>query len=71
MVAGASPENEEDAVDIVTIYNADSLFKILYLVVFVLNRIIAALFYAQGLKSAIQVGHPMFYKPAKWLSDRV
>ena len=62
---------EKDRVNIVTIYEPDSLWKILYLVLFVFSRILSTLFFAWGLKSAIQVGHPMFYKPAKWLSDRV
>ena len=59
-------DEEKPKQDILTIYD-----NYIYLPFFLSNRVISALLFAWGLKSAIQVGHPMFYKPAKWLSDRV
>ena len=51
---------------IMTIYD-----NYMYLGFFLLNRFISVMLYAWGLKSAIQVSHPMYYKPARWLSDKM
>ena len=54
-------EQKEAEFDAVTIYTS------LYLPVFIVKNIFTVFVFALGLKSAIQVGHPSYYKPAKWL----
>jgi len=35
--------------------------------VFWIKNLVVVLMFASGLKAAIQVGHPSYYKPAKWI----
>ena len=65
-MAPLTGEPEPDRTNILSIYENP-----VYITAFLINRFVSCALYAWGLKSAIQVGHPMFYKPAKWLSDRV
>lgn len=52
-----------------TEYNAATVYESFYVVVFFLKMILSVFVLAVGLKSAIQIGHPSFYKPAKWLQN--
>ena len=38
-----------------------------YMPVFAVRNVFAVVMYAFSIKAAIQIGHPQFYKPAKWL----
>lgn len=50
-------------------YNAATVYRSFYVGVFMVKNLLAVYVFALGLKSAIQVGHPSFYKPAKWLQN--
>lgn len=39
-----------------------------YQIAFWVRNITVVLIFAASLKAAIQIGHPSYYKPAKWLS---
>ena len=52
-----------------TEYDAASVYESFYIAVFFARMILAVFVMAIGLKSAIQIGHPSFYKPAKWLQN--
>jgi len=39
-----------------------------YMVVFWVRNLFVVFFFAATIKASIQVGHPSYYKPAKWLS---
>lgn len=52
-----------------TEYNAATVYESFYIVVFFAKMILSVFVLAVGLKSAIQIGHPSFYKPAKWLQN--
>ena len=48
-------------------YDAVTIYTSLYIPAFVIKNIFTVFIFSMGLKSAIQVGHPSYYKPAKWL----
>ena len=48
--------------DIVTLYDDP-----IYLVLFYTRQVVALIIFAASIKAAIQVGHPSYYKPTKWL----
>lgn len=53
-----------------TEFDAVTIYASLYLPAFIIKNIFTVFIFSLGLKSAITVGHPSFYKPAKWL-DKV
>jgi len=48
--------------NVVTIY-----VNPVYMPVFAVKNVFAVVMYAFSIKAAIEIGHPKFYKPAKWL----
>ena len=66
----AFPPNQEADYNILTIYDpAESRW--IYLLIFVVQRLVTTFFYAWGLKVCIEVGHPKYYKPSSWMSDKI
>ena len=49
-------------------YDAVSIYKSVYVGMFIFKNIFTVFVFAMGLYSAIKIGHPSFYKPARWLS---
>ena len=56
--------NEEKEIE----YDAASIYTSFYVAIFIIRMIVTVFVFAVGLQSAIKVGHPSFYKPAKWLA---
>ena len=50
-------------------YNAVTIYETFYIGALVLKSLFTVAVFALGLKSAITIGHPSFYKPAKWLQS--
>lgn len=50
-------------------YDLISIYKSFYVGVFIVKNIFTIVVFAVALKSAIQIGHPSFYKPAKWIQN--
>ena len=55
--------NEEKEIE----FDAVSIYMSPYIAAFIVKNIFTVFVFALGLKSAIQVGHPSYYKPAKWI----
>ena len=49
--------------------DASTVYETFYIAVLYLKCFFSVYCFALGLKSAIQLGHPSFYKPAKWLQN--
>ena len=50
-------------------YNASTVYESFYIAVFFAKMIFSVAVFAMSIKSAIQIGHPSFYKPSKWLQN--
>ena len=50
-------------------YDAASIYETFYVVALVFKSLFSVFVFAMGIKSAITIGHPSFYKPAKWLQN--
>ena len=50
-------------------YDAVTIYETFYIVALVLKSFFSVFVFALGLKSAITIGHPKFYKPSKWLQN--
>ena len=48
-------------------FDASSIYTTFYVAAFMARNLFTVIVFAVGLNSAIRVGHPSFYKPAKWL----
>ena len=63
MLLVATNDKKEIEYDVITIYRS------FYVAVFMVKNIFTVFVFAVALKSAIQIGHPSFYKPAKWIQN--
>jgi len=50
-------------------FDAVSVYESFYVAALFLRNLFSVFVLALGLKSAIHIGHPSFYKPAKWLQS--
>lgn len=56
--------------NVLTILSFSNLEKnFIFNIFFWLKAIVVVMMYAYGIKSAIQVSHPIYYKPQKWLQN--
>jgi len=56
--------------NILTVLNFNNIGQnFIFQIIFWLKAVAMVLMYAYGIKAAIQVSHPSYYKPQKWLQD--
>lgn len=59
-----------NAFNVLTVLNFSEIGKNFIFQIFFWTKAVAlVLMYAYGIKSAIQVSHPTYYKPQKWLQN--
>ena len=58
------------AFNILTVLNFSEISRnFIFQIIFWLKAVALVQMYAYGLKAAIQVSHPTYYKPQKWLQN--